>query len=182
MTDDIALIGREYLKAKPGKDEPEVVTSDDLKEAYNGINDLLWAFHWEGEASDGIIREEVPKRKDIPVSKSVKDGNAHIRAELAKVHLGSELSSRHRKLLERLHSAHDGPERIARLLTTRMASNESPPRAKKLLCTLTCSRPRTSPQMAASAVLVRCAAPHAPYPGRPRLAAARAEPAGRVSR
>src|SRR6185369_10941110 len=65
----------------------------------------LWAFHWEAEASDGIIREEVPKRRDIPVSKAVKDGNAHIRAELAKVRLGSELSSRHRKLLERLRAA-----------------------------------------------------------------------------
>ena len=106
MTDDIALIGRVYLEAKAGKSEPEVESFEDYKDAYNAMNDMLWAYkQGQGEAGDGIIREEVPSRKDIAVSSSIIKSNAEVRANITKVQLGSHLNARHRKLLESLRSA-----------------------------------------------------------------------------
>jgi hypothetical protein len=105
VTDDVALIGRVYLKAKPAANEPEEVTYKGLNDAVDAVNDLVWAFHKGGEAGPGIVQEQVPSRKDIVIPKSVLDGNLQARTELAQVQLGSHLTARHRKVLERLRAA-----------------------------------------------------------------------------
>jgi hypothetical protein len=105
VTDDIAMLGRKYVHARAGKAEPEVESFEDYADTVHGMNELLWVFGRMGEAGEGLIREEVPNRKETVVSSAVLELNAKQRAALAKVEFGSRLNARHAKVLNTLRSA-----------------------------------------------------------------------------
>jgi hypothetical protein len=105
VTDDIAMLGREYVHARAGKAEPEVESFEDYADTVHGMNELLWVFGRAGEAGEGLIREEVPNRKETVVSSGVLELNAKQRAALAKVEFGSRLNARHAKVLNTLRTA-----------------------------------------------------------------------------
>jgi hypothetical protein len=105
VTDDIAILGRKYVHARAGKGDPEVESFDDYADAVNGMNDLLWIFGQMSEAGEGLIREEVPNRKEIVIPSNVRDSNTKQRAALEKVVFGNRLNARHDKMLKTLRSA-----------------------------------------------------------------------------
>jgi hypothetical protein len=105
VTDDIAMLGRKYVHARAGKGEPEVESFEDYADAVNGMNDLLWIFGQMSEAGEGLIREEVPNRKEIVIPSNVRDSNTKQRAALEKVEFGNRLNKRHAKVLNTLRSA-----------------------------------------------------------------------------
>jgi uncharacterized protein DUF4157 len=105
VTDDIAMLGRKYVHARAGIGEPEVESFEDYADAVNGMNDLLWIFGQMNEAGEGLIREEVPNRKEVVISSAVLESNAKQRASLEKVEFGNRLNARHAKVLKTLRSA-----------------------------------------------------------------------------
>jgi len=105
VTDDIAILGREYVHAKAGKTEPEVESVGDYADSVNGMNDLLWIFRGVAEGSDGLLREQVPGRKDQELSSGILGLNAEQRAALGKVTFGKRLNARHAKMLDALRAA-----------------------------------------------------------------------------
>jgi hypothetical protein len=104
VTDDIAMLGRKYVHARAGKAEPEVESFDDYADTIRGMSELLWIFGRVGEAGEGLIREEVPNRRETVVSSGVIELNAKQRAALAKVEFGSHLNARHAKVLDTLRT------------------------------------------------------------------------------
>ncbi len=105
VTEQVAMLNRKFGKGRPGKADPEVETAEDYVDAVNAANGLLWEFSRMGEAGAGIIREEVPGRKDILVSQGVLDLNAKQRAALNGVKFGSDLNKRRRKVMDTLRKA-----------------------------------------------------------------------------
>jgi Domain of unknown function (DUF4157) len=105
VTDDIALLGRTYIHARAGKAEPELESFEDYADTVRGMNDLLWIFGRMGEAGEGVLREDVPNRKETVVSSAVLELNAKQRAALTKVEFGSRLNARHAKVLNTLRTA-----------------------------------------------------------------------------
>lgn len=102
VTDAIAQLNTRYFHKAPRKSDPEVETLDSYQDAVNGINALLFAFERMGESGEGIIREEVPKRKDVLVSQAVVEINKKQRDRLEKVAFGSRLTKEHGRTLESL--------------------------------------------------------------------------------
>jgi hypothetical protein len=105
VTDDIAILGRKYVHAQAGKAEPEVESFGDYADTVHGMNELLWIFGQIGETGEGLIREEVPNRKETVISSAVLGSNAKQRAALEKVEFGSRLNARHAKVLNTLRNA-----------------------------------------------------------------------------
>jgi hypothetical protein len=105
VTDDIAMLGRKYVHARAGKAEPEEESFEDYADAIHGMNDLLWIFVQTGEAGEGLIREEVPNRKEIVIPSNVRDSNTRQRTNLEKVEFGNRLNKRHAKVLDTLRTA-----------------------------------------------------------------------------
>jgi hypothetical protein len=105
VTDQVALLGRKYVHARRGKTEPELETSHDYADTVRGMNEVLWVFARMGEPGPGLVREEVPNRKDAVVSAAVREGYARQRAALMAVQFGGHLNKRHVRLLETLRTA-----------------------------------------------------------------------------
>jgi Domain of unknown function (DUF4157) len=105
VTDDIAMLGRKYVHARTGNAEPEVESFEDYADAVHEMNELLWIFGRMGEAGEGLIREEVPNRKEVVIPSAVLELNTKQRAALEKVEFGNRLNARHAKVLNTLRDA-----------------------------------------------------------------------------
>lgn len=105
VTDDVALLGRSYVHAKASKAEPEAESAGDYADSVNAMNDLLWIFRGVGEASDGLLREQVPGRKDQVLPMSLLELNADQRDKLGRVRFGARLNARHLLVMNTLRAA-----------------------------------------------------------------------------
>lgn len=56
---------------RAGKAEPEVESFEDNADTVHGMNELLWIFGQTNEAGEGLIREEVPNRKEVVIPSAV---------------------------------------------------------------------------------------------------------------
>lgn len=104
VNDAIAQVGTRYFRARPRASDPGLETFESYQDAIRGINELLFAFERMGESGEGIIREEVPKRKDVAVSMAVMEINKKQRDRLEKVKFGSHLIKQHTQALETLRT------------------------------------------------------------------------------
>ena len=105
VIDQIAMVSRKYVHSRRGKADPEVETPEDYADTVMGMQELLAVFSMMGESGQGLIREEVPNRKDAAVSLAILEVNARQRAALAAVKFGSHLNRRHAKVLDTLRKA-----------------------------------------------------------------------------
>ena len=105
VLDNIAFISKEYIHAKQKKNDLEEETPEDYAHTVNSLNKLFDTFAGMAEPSPGLIREEIPNRKDAKVASAVAESNAKQRLALAVVRFDYPIISRHIRLLEIFRSA-----------------------------------------------------------------------------
>ncbi|NJD29239.1 MAG: hypothetical protein FIA92_13200, partial [Chloroflexi bacterium] len=104
VSDQIAMINKRLGRTRRRADVPEEESVDSYNDVLRAVRDLLWEGTRLREGYIGLQREEVPGRKDVEVSASLRELNQKHRDLIAKVQLGRHLIGRHKTLLEKLRS------------------------------------------------------------------------------